>query len=157
MHQRGALAEGHDEAQQRRGFRCGLLGTVDAGEVRREVDGDAIAEIDEIATAGCYDRTQHFPQGTRKHFRLVVTEEATPENTKLEQATLPVSVTVQGEQSVRHDHSAFVIQRLREMLVTQGSQRIRHAVETNRGHGSVKSAGGGGGAPAATSLPKRAP
>ena len=84
MHQRRAFAERHDQTQQRCRFRCGLLRPVNAGEIRREVHGDAVTEVHEVATATGNHRPQHFLQRTREDLGFVVTEKAAPEDAKFQ-------------------------------------------------------------------------
>jgi hypothetical protein len=125
--------------QQFLGLAHRALGAIDAGEIGRQVHGDAITELDEIAATGGDDLRHQLVERTRKDLRLVEAEEAAPEDAHLEHAPGAVRLAVQDEQRAVHDDLALVVQRLRELLVLERGKCLVDAIQRNRAHGRTQS------------------
>ena len=112
VNHRRAFREGRHQFQQVGGLLRRFLRSVDAGEVRCQVHGHAIAEIDQLAAAGGNVGRHGLRKGLRENRTLVPVEEIAAENLELQQPALAMFFAMQGQQRLVHDDRALVIERL---------------------------------------------
>ena len=139
MKERGSLAEFACQSHQSVGLSVGALGSIDAGNIRTEVDVDPETKFGEVEVSASEVGRQGSLQCGGVDLALVVAREVPAEQLPLDGAATGVCLAVQRQQHAFHQHIAFAVHGLHKAPVAQRLMGVLVAADAGgRIHGIRK-------------------